>query len=210
MSLIAAVSNVFHNFLNFKGRARRSEYWMFYLFRFLVYVSLSILAVILLGSGAEPELAIIVFATSGIFSLAMILPELAVSCRRLHDIGQSGAYLFLLLLPAVGAILLLIWAFQDGQPWTNQYGPDPKGRNQSPYGAPYAAATPGVSPAAVSSDAPKTPKVYCPYCGAAIDADAAFCTSCGQNLRPVARTETKSASAAEAPRNGFTVPDDLG
>lgn len=215
MSFTEAISSVFRNYANFRGRARRSEYWMFYLFKILVYVSCLVITVILLSSSDEAlEWAAIIYVSLGIFTLATIIPELAVACRRLHDIGHSGAYLFLLLLPVIGQILILVWTFQDGQPWTNQYGPDPKGRNQSPYGTPYAASGSGTPYTAADSRTPystassevpytsarrdtaKRAKKNCMYCGASIDADAVFCTACGRDLRPTARPDMRSGAAA--------------
>lgn len=215
MGLMEAVSSVFRNYANFHGRARRSEYWMFYFFKILVNVSCLVITVILLSSSDEAlEWATIIYVLLGIFTLATIIPELAVACRRLHDIGHSGAYLFLLLLPVIGQILILVWTFQDGQPWTNQYGPDPKGRNQSPYATPYAAsgsgtphmaadsrtpystASSGAPYSAAGRDTAKKAKKNCVYCGAVVDADAIFCTACGRDLRPAARADMRSGAAA--------------
>ena len=63
----------------------------------------------------------------GLFDLALLVPSLAVFWRRMHDIGRSGAYYFLGLIPLVGWILLLVWECQDSQPGANQYGSNPKG-----------------------------------------------------------------------------------
>ena len=63
---------------------------------------------------------------SGIFSLAVLLPSLAVTWRRFHDIGKSGAFYFIGLIPLVGTILVLVWTCTDSMPGDNQYGPNPK------------------------------------------------------------------------------------
>lgn len=65
-------------------------------------------------------------AISGLYSLAVLLPSLAVCWRRLHDIGKSGAWWLLVFVPLVGALILVIWFAKDTQPGENQYGPDPK------------------------------------------------------------------------------------
>ena len=63
---------------------------------------------------------------SGLYSLAIILPSLAIEIRRLHDIGKSGWWIFIALIPLVGSIWLLVLLATEGQPGENQYGPDPK------------------------------------------------------------------------------------
>ena len=120
MSFKQAVSSVFHNYANFSGRARRSEYWYFVLFNLIVGVVLGIIDAIL------GENSLLATAISGLYSLAVLVPSLAVCWRRLHDIGKSGACWFLIFVPLVGAIILVIWFLKDSQPGENQYGPDPK------------------------------------------------------------------------------------
>ena len=120
MSFKQAVSSVFHNYANFSGRARRSEYWYFYLFNLIVGVVLRLIDTILGGD------TILVSAISVLFSLAVLVPSLAVCWRRLHDIGKSGAWWLLVFVPLVGALILVIWFAKDTQPGENQYGPDPK------------------------------------------------------------------------------------
>lgn len=120
MSFKQAVSSVFHNYANFSGRARRSEYWYFVLFNLIVGVVLGIIDAIL------GENSLLATAISGLYSLAVLVPSLAVCWRRLHDIGKSGAWWLLVFVPLVGAIILVIWFAKDTQPGENQYGPDPK------------------------------------------------------------------------------------
>ena len=123
MGFMDAVKSVFGNYADFSGRARRSEYWYFVLFNFLVSFALGFIGG-LLGDNVSTVL-------SGIWSLVVLIPSLAVAWRRLHDIGRSGAYFLLILIPLVGAILLIVWFCQPGQPGDNQYGPDPKGGYKS-------------------------------------------------------------------------------
>lgn len=121
MSMVEAVKSVFGQYATFTGRARRSEYWYFTLFNFLVSLAISLLsALILRGEGSLSFL-------SGIWALATFVPSLAVSIRRLHDTGKSGWYCLISLIPLVGTIILIVFLATDSQPGTNQYGPNPKG-----------------------------------------------------------------------------------
>jgi uncharacterized membrane protein YhaH (DUF805 family) len=104
------------NYLNFEGRARRQAYWMFVLFNIIIALALGFIDG-LLGIGG-----ILGF----VYGLAIFLPGLAVAVRRLHDIGKSGWWLLIGLVPIIGFIVLIIFAVTDSQPGTNQYGPNPK------------------------------------------------------------------------------------
>ncbi|MNI51531.1 Inner membrane protein YhaI [compost metagenome] len=107
---------VLQNYVGFQGRARRTEYWMFFLFNFIIGIVLGILgAIIGLGNGLNY-----------LYSLAILLPSLAVGVRRLHDTGKSGLWLLIALVPFVGAIVLLVFMCLDSEEGTNQYGPNPK------------------------------------------------------------------------------------
>lgn len=121
MSFSEAIQSAFSKYCCFSGRARRSEYWYFTLFNVIVSFAIGFLGAILFGDGSNA-----VTILSGIWTLAMLLPGLGLCWRRLHDIGKSGAWYFIGLIPLVGAILLLIWFCKDSQPGTNQYGPNPK------------------------------------------------------------------------------------
>ena len=123
MSFQEAVTSVFNNYANFNGRARRSEYWYFVLFTMCVNVILSAIGRFFAGSDA---MTMVITAITGIFSLAIIVPQIAVAVRRLHDIGKSGWLYLLMLIPLVGQILLIVWFCTDSQPGDNQYGPNPK------------------------------------------------------------------------------------
>lgn len=105
----------------FQGRARRKEYWMFTLFNVLISIALAIIGAILgLAEEGGPNML------STLYGLAVLLPGIAVSVRRLHDTERSGWWLFIGLIPIIGAIVLLIFMVQDSQPNANQYGPNPK------------------------------------------------------------------------------------
>ena len=109
-------------FANFSGRARRKEYWMFVLFNLIFYIVLVFLDVAF-GWWSQ-EIGAGVLGT--IYGLAVFIPGLAVSVRRLHDIGKSGWNLFWSLIPIVGPVLLLIWFCKEGEHMSNDWGPDPK------------------------------------------------------------------------------------
>ena len=104
------------NYANFNGRARRKAYWMFALFNFFAFVIAAILDGIL-GTGG---------LIGGVYSLAILLPSLALTVRRLHDTGKSGWWILIGLVPLVGAIVIIIFAVMDSQPGSNTYGPNPK------------------------------------------------------------------------------------
>ena len=118
MTIVEAAQSVIANYANFSGRARRSEYWYFVLLNVIVSVVLGVLA---------QFLGIIATLLSGVWSLAVLVPGLALVWRRLHDIGKSGIWILIALVPLVGEILLLVWFCKDSQPGENQYGPNPKG-----------------------------------------------------------------------------------
>lgn len=99
----------------FTGRARRREYWMFFLVNFIVGLVLAVIGRVL-------DLEILQY----LYSLAVLLPGLGVAVRRLHDTGRSGWWLLISLVPLIGAIVLLVFLVSDSQPDTNQYGPNPK------------------------------------------------------------------------------------
>lgn len=99
---------VLQNYANFSGRARRSEYWYFVLFNFIISLVLGFVGV-----------AINFEFLGNIYSLAVLIPSLAVAVRRMHDVGKSGWFI---LIP----IYNLILACTDSQPGDNEYGPNPK------------------------------------------------------------------------------------
>ena len=111
------------NYANFNDRARRKEYWMFTLISAIISFALSYLESILGFSDGMFENGII----SNIYSLAVFIPSLAVSVRRLHDVGKSGWMLLLVLLPIIGWIWLFILQVTEGDQGPNAYGSDPKG-----------------------------------------------------------------------------------
>ena len=125
------------HYADFSGRARRSEYWGTVLFNGLIQAGLSIIlsivATILFSSieiNGEVTFSPLFFLLPDIpiyiYGLVWLLPGLAVAVRRLHDIGKSGWNLLWILLPIVGAIMLIYWYCQDSQPEENKWGANPK------------------------------------------------------------------------------------
>ena len=100
----------------FSGRARRKAYWMFTLFNVIIVIVLGIIEVLVGGPGIVGML----------YSLAVLIPGIAVLVRRLHDTNRSGWWLLIGLVPLIGPIILLVFVVQDSQAGANQYGPNPK------------------------------------------------------------------------------------
>ena len=112
---------VLENYANFDGRARRAEFWWYFLANLLISIAFNIVdAVIGLGMGAG------IGVLGLIYSLAVLVPGLAVGVRRLHDTDKSGWWLLLVLIPIVGIIVLIVFWATDGQPNVNQYGASEK------------------------------------------------------------------------------------
>ena len=118
---------VLKNYANFSGRARRKEYWFFVLFN-VIFAFVAMLLDNLLGLAIE-DVGYGPFYI--LYSLAMLIPGIAVSVRRLHDIGKSGWYILLALIPCVGGIILLVFDLTPGDTFENEYGPDPKASESS-------------------------------------------------------------------------------
>lgn len=120
MGFWPAISSCFSKYVTFSGRAPRSEFWFWALFTWLVSISLTILDFAIFGLD-EDSLG----PLSGIFSLAVFLPGLAVSARRLHDIGRSGWWMLIYLVPLVGWVLFFVWNCSRGSAGPNNFGNDP-------------------------------------------------------------------------------------
>lgn len=116
---------VFENYANFEGRARRSEYWYFTLANLLIVMVFVISGAIFMGTEME-AIGTVFFVLAAIYVLATIVPNLAVTVRRLHDINKSGWYYLVSWIPYIGGVWLLILTCTNGTVGTNNYGPDPK------------------------------------------------------------------------------------
>ncbi len=106
----------------FSGRAIRKEYWMFVLFNILFFIVAMILDNILGTAIEDVGYGLFYF----LYSFAVLIPSLAVSVRRLHDVGKSGWFLFIALIPLIGAIWLLVLMATDGNAGENEFGANPK------------------------------------------------------------------------------------
>src|SRR5262249_10622122 len=106
-------------YVDFRGRAARPEYWFWILFYTLVIIGLSILDAIIVGAGSKAA----VFTLLGF--LALWLPTLAVSVRRLHDQDYSGWMILLSFIPLIGGIIVLVLMCLRGTPGPNRFGPEP-------------------------------------------------------------------------------------
>ena len=107
---------VLKKYAEFNGRARRQEYWMFFLYNIIFGLAAGIVDAIL-GT------YLVVYT---IYSLAVLIPLIAVSVRRLHDTGKSGWLLLIVLIPLIGAIALFVLFLLDSTPEENEYGKNPK------------------------------------------------------------------------------------
>jgi uncharacterized membrane protein YhaH (DUF805 family) len=106
---------VLENYAVFEGRARRMEYWMFVLINLFIVVGARLLDSAL-GLGG---------AIGFLYGLAILIPSIAVSVRRLHDTGRTGWWILLGLVPVIGTLVLLVFYCLGGDPGDNEYGPDP-------------------------------------------------------------------------------------
>jgi len=113
---------VIKKFGDWSGRARRSEYWGFFLVNLVISFVLTVIDAAFLGMKYGESIGIL----STLYSLAVLLPSLGVFVRRLHDTGRSGWWWFLIFIPLVGALVILLFLVTDGQPGDNKYGPNPK------------------------------------------------------------------------------------
>ena len=110
------------NYANFSDRATRQQYWMFYLFYILITVALTFLD---MAVGLyDPMTAMGLFST--IFTLALLIPSIAILARRLHDIGRSGWWILLIIIPLLGILVLFVMTLLDSESATNKWGESTK------------------------------------------------------------------------------------
>jgi len=110
---------VLQKYATFTGRAQRKEYWMFVLFYLIFYIVAAIADVILATQGGVGLVTLI-------YSLALLIPRIAVTARRLHYPGRSGCWQLIYLVPLGAFIVMLVFLVQDSNPGDNAYGPNPK------------------------------------------------------------------------------------
>jgi len=122
MNFSEAVRSALNQYAKFEGRARRAEYWYFALLTSVV----SILCQVITMVGRDPSaISLLLMIVAAVVSLALVLPSLAVTVRRLHDTGRSGWFLLIAFIPLVGGILLLVWMCSRGTNGPNRFGLDP-------------------------------------------------------------------------------------
>ena len=181
MTFGAAIKSGFENLTNFKGRARRSEFWWFYLFLFIVSIPLTLLAMIPLFAAftsldwtaseatsdvTDQQVSSIFSAMAVSYGVAIVLSGIvffllvAVWVRRLHDAGYSGHWLWLSL--AGLSIVPLIFACLEGNRFSNQWGPDPKALENAAW--PQPAAPPQYAQPAPRLSTPSRLPFHLPPC----------------------------------------------
>ena len=126
------------HYADFTGRAQRSEFWYFQLVNFILaaaFLLFFFLGGALLygiagdgsaGLNAFPVVLLVAYGLYILFALAIMVPQIAVGVRRLHDTGRSGWYMLLYFIPLIGPILLIVWWATESQPGSNRWGPNPK------------------------------------------------------------------------------------
>lgn len=114
---------VLKKYARFDGRAGKKEYWHFSLVSFIIIVVLSVIDIATGTFKVEVGLGLL----SGIYTLAVLIPGIAVSVRRLHDTDRSGWWLLINAIPLIGVVVFLVFTAQNGTPGDNQYGSNPKG-----------------------------------------------------------------------------------
>ncbi|MBD5657390.1 MAG: DUF805 domain-containing protein [Candidatus Eremiobacteraeota bacterium] len=126
MNLSEVVKVSLARYASFDGRARRSEYWYFtlvHLLAILLAMVVSYFAMLVIPALGFVLYSIVIFGT--------LLPHLAVSVRRLHDVNRSGWWYSLTIVQLLGPIVLLVWSCTDGTRGPNRFGADPKATVQS-------------------------------------------------------------------------------
>jgi uncharacterized membrane protein YhaH (DUF805 family) len=127
MGFGVAVKSFWTNYANFKGRARRSEYWFIQLFLVVTNLAAAVIDLVLMNGDVDRFIANGGGGIVGlVWLLATIVPALAVLVRRLHDTGRTGWWVLIGLVPIAGGIVLLVFSVMDSHPQENTYGPSPK------------------------------------------------------------------------------------
>lgn len=114
---------VLKNYAVFEGRAQRAEYWFFFLFNMIASIICLVIDGLLGTYDTQSGMGVLY----AVYTLAVLVPSIAVAVRRLHDIGKSGWWILIGLIPLIGPIVLLVFFVLDSQAGENAYGPNPKG-----------------------------------------------------------------------------------
>ena len=113
----------------FTGRARRREFWMFTLVNAIIQTILSVIMNIFASMGVAAGVYF-VYALLALYGLAVLVPSLAVAVRRMHDLGKGGGWIFISLIPIVGAIIFIIFCVKECEAQDNRFGANPKANLQ--------------------------------------------------------------------------------
>ncbi len=166
---------VLGQYADFSGRARREEYWMFTLFNIIFIIVAMILDNILGLTVEEEPYGVFYF----LYAFAVLIPGLAVTVRRLHDVGKSGWMILVALIPIVGAIWLLVLMVLDSDPGDNEYGQNPKGvtseQNEEQFIQELIEKSGGEAEPIIIID-------ECPACGKKVSDNDKTCPDCGLSL----------------------------
>ena len=134
-----AITTCFGKYASFTGRAQRSEFWWFFLFWWVGTFIINLIdsaSGLVINFGTETidtANGVITFSTGGvgvlstIWALALLLPFISVTVRRLHDTNRSGWWWWIQVIPCVGFIVILVFMLLDSTPGDNRFGPNPKG-----------------------------------------------------------------------------------
>lgn len=118
------------NYATFRGRARRKEYWGYFLFWMITLLAVCLLGLIADGAAGNLDHGdgpLLTMAASGLFVLATLLPGLAITVRRIHDMGLSGWFYLLVFIPSIGALIVFVFTLIPSQKNDNKWGPVPEG-----------------------------------------------------------------------------------
>ncbi len=118
-----AIRSVLSQYVGFSGRASRSEYWIWWGFLVVLFVAIGATALLFESTG---------YIVATVVMLAIFLPNLAVTVRRLHDTGRSGWWLLLVFIPFIGGLILFVFMLLDSQPESNKWGAPPYGSTYGP------------------------------------------------------------------------------
>ena len=118
------IRSCFKQYVGFRGRARRTEYWSFVFFNVAIQISIGILSGLALAF-KSPNGAMIIGSLGYVYMLGVALPGLAVSVRRMHDLGKGGGWILINLIPIIGWIWFLVLACTAGETGENRFGKDP-------------------------------------------------------------------------------------
>jgi uncharacterized membrane protein YhaH (DUF805 family) len=172
---------VWRKYAEFEGRSRRNEFWMFVLINLAIVFVLGGAAFVLAGTlELQGAGTFFVFLPVMIYVLAALIPNLAVATRRFHDVGKSG---WLLLLLIVLGMIEIVFLCQDGEPGTNQYGPNPKFPEQA-VGV-FAGSSAFISMGLAAEPQPLAGAGslgFCKTCGTKLTDGSPFCGSCGARI----------------------------